>query len=87
MAPHIAHNVVEAIARLSTTCFQETYIHFGLIEVDKDDNKFVDCSIAADAKYIVSNDSHFDVLKTIEWPKVQVVNIEEYHRELSISNK
>lgn len=43
--------------------------------------------IAADAKYIVSNDSHFDVLKTIEWPKVQVVNIEEYHRELSISNK
>lgn len=87
MTPRIAHNVVEAIARLSTTCYQETYIHFGLIEVDKDDNKFVDCSIAADAKYIVSNDSHFDILKTIEWPQVQVVNIEEYHKELSFSNK
>jgi len=83
MTPQIAHNVVEAIARLSTTCYQETYIHFYLIEVDKDDNKFVDCSIAADAKYIVSNDSHFGILKTINWPKVEVLNIEEYHKEIS----
>lgn len=45
----IAHNVVEAIARLHTTKFQETYIHFGLIEQDPDDNKFVDCAVAADA--------------------------------------
>ena len=33
----IAHNVVEAIARLNTTEFQEVYIHFGLIEADPDD--------------------------------------------------
>jgi putative PIN family toxin of toxin-antitoxin system len=40
----IAHNVVEAIARLSTTYYQESYFHFGLITEDKDDNKFVDCA-------------------------------------------
>ncbi len=55
----IAHNVVEAIARLHTTVYQEVYIHFGLIEKDVDDNKFVDCAVAADAEYIVTNDSHF----------------------------
>ena len=44
--PQIAKNVVEAIARLSTTHYQETYVHFGLIEQDVDDNKFVDCAIA-----------------------------------------
>ncbi len=59
----IAHNVVEAIARLSTTYFQDSYYHFGLITEDPDDNKFVDCAIAADAELIVTNDKHFDVLR------------------------
>ncbi|MBR6843774.1 MAG: putative toxin-antitoxin system toxin component, PIN family [Bacteroidales bacterium] len=74
----IAHNVVEAIARLHTTQFQETYIHFGLIEQDVDDNKFVDCAVAADAEYIVTNDSHFNVLKEIDWPKVAIITIQEF---------
>ena len=56
--PEIAHNVVEAIARLHTTVFQDVYYHFGLIKTDVDDNKFVDCAIASDAEYIVTNDSY-----------------------------
>jgi len=78
----IAHNVVEAIARLHTTQFQETYIHFGLIEQDVDDNKFVDCAVAADAEYIVTNDNHFNVLKEINWPKVVVLTIQEFAAQL-----
>ena len=78
----IAHNVVEAIARLHTTHFQETYIHFGLIEQDVDDNKFVDCAVAADAEYIVTNDSHFNVLKQIDWPKVLVLTIKEFASQI-----
>ena len=81
MTPAIAHHVVEAIARLSTTYFQQSFVHFRLIEKDADDNKFVDCAIAANAQYIVSNDNHFSVLKTIEWPKVLVLNLQQYfHR-------
>ena len=78
----IAHNVVEAIARLHTTEFQETYIHFGLIEQDVDDNKFVDCAVAADAEYIVTNDSHFNILKQIDWPKVAVLTIQEFASQI-----
>ena len=74
----VAHNVVEAIARLHTTVFQDVYIHFGLIKHDVDDNKFVDCAVAANAEYIVSNDSHFSILKEIDWPKVDVITIEEF---------
>lgn len=74
----IAHNVVEAIARLSTTFFQDAYFHFGLITTDTDDNKFVDCAIAADAEYIVTNDKHFEVLNSIPWPKLSVINIKEF---------
>ena len=78
----IAHNVVEAIARLHTTEFQEVFIHFGLIEADADDNKFVDCAVAADAEYIVTNDAHFNVPKQIDWPKLTVIAIKEFASQL-----
>ena len=78
----IAHNVVEAIARLHTTEFLEVYYHFGLIEADADDNKFVDCAVAADAEYIVTNDTHFDILQHIDWPKLNVINIKEFAKQL-----
>lgn len=82
--PNIARSVVETIARLSTTKFQESYIHFGLIEHDVDDNKFVDCAVAANAEYIVSNDSHFNCLNFIPWPKVVVVGIKDFIREYHV---
>ena len=50
--PNIAHNVVEAIANLTTTIMQNTYVHFELLSTDLDDNKFVDCAIAADDHHI-----------------------------------
>ena len=41
-------------------------------------NKFVDCAISANAHYIVTNDHHYDVLKDIDFPKVNVVNIQQF---------
>ena len=79
----IAHNIVEAIARLHTTLFQDAYYHFGLIEQDLDDNKFVDCAVAADAEYIVTNDTHFNILKEIDWPKVLVVTIQDFAKQIA----
>ena len=79
----IAHNVVEAIARLHTTVYQEVYIHFGLIDTDPDDNKFVDCAVATDAEYIVTNDSHFNILKHIDWPKLTIIAIKEFAKQLN----
>ena len=78
----IAHNVVVAIARLSSTVFQESYIHFALIEKDVDDNKFVDCAIVTGARYVVTNDSHFDVLRQIPWPKVDVITLKDFMKEV-----
>ena len=80
--PEIAKNVVEAIARLHTTIFQQVYIHFGLIEADADDNKFVDCAVAANAEFIVTNDTHFNILKHIDWPRLTVIDIKEFAKQL-----
>ena len=76
--PEIARNIVDAIANLSTTIFQNTYVHFELLPADSDDNKFVDCAVASDAEYIVTNDKHFNPLKEIPWPKVEIIKISEF---------
>ena len=55
---------------------------WNLIETDPDDNKFVDCAIAANAKFIVTEDRHFNVLKDIAFPSVPVINIDEFLNEL-----
>ena len=52
--------------------------YINLITVDPDDNKFVDCAISANAHYIVTNDHHYDVLKDIDFPKVNIVNIQQF---------
>jgi uncharacterized protein len=49
-----------------------------LITIDPDDNKFVDCAIAAGADYIITNDHHFDILAQISFPEVRVCSAEEF---------
>jgi len=80
--PEIAHNVVEAIATLSTTTLQTSYVHFELLSNDIDDNKFVDCAIASDAEYIVTNDKDFNLLNDIPWPKVAIIKLAEFVKQL-----
>jgi len=59
-----------------------SYFRFDLIQKDRDDNKFVDCAIAANAHYIVSEDKDFRVLRKIEFPKVEVLGVEEFKEKL-----
>ena len=74
----IASNVIQAIINSPYVEFVNTYYHFHLIEQDKDDNKFVDCAIVANAHYIVSEDSHFKHLKNIPFPTVNVIRLGEF---------
>ena len=57
-------------------------IYFNLISVDPDDNKFVDCAVAANAKFVVTDDGHFDVLKQIDFPKVNIIGLDDVIRTL-----
>ena len=57
---------------------------WNLIQADLDDNKFVDCAIAANAKFIVTEDHHFDVLKDIPFPHVGVVSVDDFLKEVKL---
>ncbi len=54
------------------------YFKWNLIKADPDDNKFVDCAIAAGADIIVTNDNHFKELSTIEFPVVRYISMNEF---------
>jgi len=54
------------------------YYKWNLITKDPDDNKFVDCAIAANAKYLVSDDKYFNVLKRTAFPKVELLKAEDF---------
>ena len=46
--------------------------------VDHDDNKFVDCAIAANATYIVTDDKHYNPLKEIDFPRIHIIKLMEF---------
>ena len=69
--------VLEVILNNPNTMFINTFYKFNLITADLDDNKFIDCAVAAQAKYIVTEDRHYDVLRDVEFPKVDILNLDE----------
>ena len=74
----VAEMILDAITDLPNLVYVNKYIFWDLIKKDSDDNKFVDCAIACNAKYIVSEDKHFKILKQIPFPKVDVIGIYEF---------
>ena len=55
----IAENFGELITQLDNVTNIKIYYNWKLIEKDPDDDKFVDCALSGNAKFIVSNDKHF----------------------------
>jgi predicted nucleic acid-binding protein len=54
------------------------YYNWNLIYADSDDDKFVDCAVASAADYLVSEDTHFNVLATVEFPRIHVIGLSEF---------
>ena len=78
VGPEIAKLTIDTIICNPYTAFFTPHYHFNLILSDPDDNKFVDCAIAANAKFNVSEDHHFDVLRNYSFPKVSVVRLDDF---------
>lgn len=86
IASHIsqlaANIVIEAILRANNAMRVDAHYRFDLIVADPDDNKFVDCAVVSNADYIVTEDKHFNVLKDITFPKIEVKKLQEFYNEL-----
>jgi putative PIN family toxin of toxin-antitoxin system len=80
--PATATAVLDAITDLPNLQYVTKHVFWMLIEQDPDDNKFVDCAVACNAKYLVSEDKHFKVLSSVPFPKVEVIGVEEFRVQL-----
>ena len=79
----IADMIAFALSNLKNTLKISPTFRFLLIKADPDDDKFVDCAVAGNADFIVSHDNHFNILKTIDFPVVEVLTIEEFREILN----
>jgi len=74
LADHILNFIFYSVNTLLIT----PYFQWNLIHDDPEDNKFVDCAFNAGADYIVTNDRHFNVLKSVDFPTVKIIDLETF---------
>lgn len=79
----VASLFLQVIARAVNVVRKDPYFRFHLIEQDPDDNKFVDCAVVNGANFIVSEDAHFRILKSIPFPAVEVISLDRFAQELN----
>jgi uncharacterized protein len=82
MGASVALNVMNVIQNAPNVLFVHRYLRWQIISIDPDDNKFIDCAIAANARCIVSHDKHFNILSNIPFPYVTVLSVAAFKQFL-----
>jgi uncharacterized protein len=81
-SPETAEVVLTVLLSSPNTELSEPYFSYDLITKDPDDNKFANLAISTNARYLVSNDKHFNIFKTIEFPPLDVIKMHEFKEVL-----
>ncbi len=70
--------IIAGLLLLSNVRKIDIHFQLSLIGIDADDNKFVDCAFAGNVNFIVTDDKHFNTLKTIGFPQLNVISLDEF---------
>lgn len=81
----IAELVLDILLESPNVILIKKYFFWELIKTDLDDNKFVDCALMANADCIVTEDKHFNILKEIPFPHINILNLEEFKFKMNIT--
>jgi putative PIN family toxin of toxin-antitoxin system len=74
----VAKDVLRTLLVLPNVQQVTVYYKWNLIEADSDDNKFLDCAVSFNANGIVTQDKHFNILKTIAFPKINLISVSDF---------
>lgn len=77
-APGIAELVQEFFVESPDIIYQRIFYNWHAIPADPDDNKFFDAAVAGSAEYLVTNDTHFNQAKHLDFPVVNIINADEF---------
>lgn len=86
MGAEIAEMPLDLLLMLPNIQLVHKYFYWQLIEQDPDDNKFVDCAVAASAQYLVSEDRYFQLLKKFGYFGIELLKLDEFKQHLAIAN-
>lgn len=74
----VVNNVSNFLIRSSHVRKIEVNFKWSIITEDVDDNKFVDCALNGRADYPVTDDKHYNLLKNIGFPLVNVIRTQDF---------
>ena len=77
-APGAADLVLEILIESPEVIYQRIYYSWNAIPNDPDDNKFFDVAVAGGARYLVTNDAHFNEAKKMPFPHITIITAEEF---------
>jgi len=73
-----AELITAAFAILPNVNKIDIHFHLDLIKTDVDDNKFVDCAFSGNVHFLVTDDKHFNVLKSVPFPSINIITLDEF---------
>jgi putative PIN family toxin of toxin-antitoxin system len=74
----VSRNVIDFLLISPFVIKSDIFFNWHLISEDQDDDKFIDCYLASDAEYLVSNDQHFAKIRQIDFPKINLFSLKEF---------
>jgi len=77
-APGIDSVVMEIFVEAPNVRYQQVYYSWNAVKSDPDDNKFFDIAVAGNANYLVTNDAHFNILKQLPFPSVNIISADDF---------
>lgn len=77
---------ISLLRELPNVRYANTYFKWNLITADPEDNKYVDCAVASQASFIVTEDRHFSALASIPVPSVSVLSLNGFMDLLAEGN-
>ena len=73
-----ADNLIKFFNFSSNVIKINIFFFWELMTNDPSDNKFVDCYIASNSDFIITNDKHFEILNRNEFPKVNIISADDF---------
>lgn len=78
----VATNILDFMMRSPDVEKVEIYFKWSIISQDGDDNKFVDCALNGQANFLVTDDKHFNILKRLGFPPIQIIRTRDFIMEI-----
>lgn len=73
-----AELIIGAFSLLPNVKKVDIHFHLNLIAADPDDDKFSDCAFAGNVHFLVTDDKHFAILKSISFPSINIITLDQF---------